>query len=103
VTRTTSGDPQNVTLTASGLPDGARAVFDPPSVETGGSSVLTVSTADDTPAGTHRITVTGTGTDGSRSAALALTVRRTTPDTCTGHEETRTGSLRAGSTAYQPE
>ncbi|GHC33920.1 zinc metalloprotease [Streptomyces anthocyanicus] len=104
VTRTTSGDPQDVTLTASGLPDGATAAFDPPTVETGGSSVLTVSTAEDTPAGTHRITVTGTGTDGdTRSAALTLTVRGTNPDTCTGHEETRTGSLQAGATAYQPD
>ena len=48
--------------------------------------------------------MTGTGTDGdTRSAALTLTVRGTTPDTCTGHEETRTGSLRAGATAYQPD
>ncbi|GAA2704133.1 hypothetical protein ACFY9G_39250 [Streptomyces anthocyanicus] len=30
-------------------------------------------------------------------------MRRTAPDTCTGHEETRPGSLRVGATAYQPD
>jgi subtilisin family serine protease len=73
-TATTSGSPQQVGLTASGLPAGATASFNPPGVTSGGSSTLTISTSANTPAGTHQVTVTGTAASGSRSATFALTV-----------------------------
>ncbi|KES04885.1 hypothetical protein BU52_22860 [Streptomyces toyocaensis] len=103
ITHTTAGDPQTVGLAASGLPVGVTAVFNPPSVVSGNSSVLTVSTAKSTPAGTHRITVTGTGSAGSRTTTFDLTVRQSAPAPCPRHETIRTGTLPAGSTQYQPD
>ncbi|WP_433248275.1 M28 family peptidase [Streptosporangium sp. CA-135522] len=73
-TQTTSGSAQTVNLTASGLPAGATASFNPASVTSGGSSTLTISTAGSTPAGTYTVTVTGTGTSGTHTAAYSLTV-----------------------------
>ncbi|GII66588.1 zinc metalloprotease [Sphaerisporangium krabiense] len=60
-TQTTSGATQTVALTASGLPSGATATFNPTSVTSGGSSTLTISTSASTPNGSYQITVTGTG------------------------------------------
>jgi subtilisin family serine protease len=73
-TATTSGSPQSVSFSASGLPAGATASFSPASVTSGGSSTLTISTSASTPAGTYPVTVTGTGASGSRSATFTLTV-----------------------------
>jgi subtilisin family serine protease len=73
-TATTSGSPQPVALSASGLPSGASASFVPSSVTSGGSSALTISTSAATPAGTFPVTITGTGTSATRSTAFTLTV-----------------------------
>ncbi|MEV4535711.1 S8 family peptidase [Asanoa sp. NPDC049518] len=69
-----TGPTQSVALTASGLPTGATASFDPATVTSGGSSTLTIATSAGTPAGTYPVTVTGTGTSGTRSATYTLTV-----------------------------
>jgi subtilisin family serine protease len=74
ITTTTSGSPQTVTLSASGLPAGASASFVPPSVTSGANSALTIQTSGSTPAGTYSITITGTGASGSRSATFTLVV-----------------------------
>ena len=64
-------------LSASGLPSGATASFNPSSVTSGGSSTLTIATAATTPAGTYTVTVTGTGETATHTAAFTLTVQST--------------------------
>jgi len=71
----TNGSAQTVNLSASGLPSGATASFNPASVTSaGGTSTLTISTSAPTPAGTYAVTVTGTGTSATRSTTFTLTV-----------------------------
>ena len=73
-TAVTSGTAQPVALSASGLPSGATASFNPASVSSGGSSTLTIATAASTPTGTSTVTVTGTGTSATHSTTVSLTV-----------------------------
>ncbi|HTD21455.1 MAG TPA: polysaccharide lyase family 7 protein [Terriglobales bacterium] len=66
-----------VTLSASGLPSGATASFNPASISGGsGSSTLTVSTASSTLAGSYTVTITGKDTSGSpiHTTNVTLTV-----------------------------
>ncbi len=69
-----TGAAQTVNLSASGVPTGATASFNPASLSASGSSTLTISTSSSTPAGTYTITVTGTGTTGTRTTPYTLTV-----------------------------
>jgi fibronectin type 3 domain-containing protein len=76
--------PQNgftgtVALSASGLPSGASASFNPISISGSGSSTLTVTTASSTPAGSYTFTNTGTSGSLSHSANVTLTVSGTPP------------------------
>ncbi len=73
-TQTTSGNPQAVALSLSGLPAGATAAFAPATVQSGGTSALTVSTAASTPPGTYTLTVLGDGPTADRTATYTLTV-----------------------------
>ncbi|MEU3628331.1 aminopeptidase [Amycolatopsis coloradensis] len=73
-TATTSGAAQAVSLSASGLPAGATATFNPASVQSGASSTLTIATSASTPNGTSTITVLGDGTAVDRTAQYTLTV-----------------------------
>lgn len=73
-TAVTSGSAQTVTFSASGLPTGASASFNPASVTAGGSSTLTVTTSSSTPSGTSSLTITGTGTSATHTATFSLTV-----------------------------
>ncbi|MEU0561513.1 M28 family peptidase [Dactylosporangium sp. NPDC006015] len=73
-TQTTSGNPQAVALSVSGLPAGATAAFDPATVQSGGASTLTISTTAATPAGTYTLTVLGDGASVDRTATYTLTV-----------------------------
>ncbi|OLB79789.1 MAG: hypothetical protein AUI14_09205, partial [Actinobacteria bacterium 13_2_20CM_2_71_6] len=73
-TAVTSGAAQSVSLSASGLPSGATASFNPASVTAGGSATLTVGTSASTPAGSYPITVTGTAASGTHTATYTLTV-----------------------------
>jgi hypothetical protein len=68
------GTAETVTLSASGLPAGAAASFNPASVTAGGSSTMTLSTAASTPSGTYPITVTGTATSATHTTSVSLTV-----------------------------
>jgi hypothetical protein len=70
----TSGSAQGVALSASGLPTGATASFNPASVTAGSSSTLTISTASGTPSGTSTVTITGTGASATHTTAFSLTV-----------------------------
>ena len=73
-TAVTSGSAQSVALSASGLPSGATASFNPSSVTAGSSSTLTLSTASSTPSGTSTVTITGTGASATHTATFSLTV-----------------------------
>jgi len=64
-----------VTFSATGLPSGATATFNPGSVAASGSSTLTVTTASTTPTGSYPITVTGTSGALTHSTAVTLVVQ----------------------------
>jgi subtilase family serine protease len=63
-----------VTLSASGLPSGANASFNPASVTGSGSSTLSITTSASTPSGTYTITVTGTSASLTHTATVTLVV-----------------------------
>src|SRR3989454_3473913 len=67
-----------MTLSASGLPAGATASFNPSTVTAGGSSTLTISLVSSTLVGSYALTVTGTGASAMHSTSVSLTV--TVPD-----------------------
>jgi hypothetical protein len=69
-----TGTAQTVNLSASGLPSGATAGFNPASLTATGTSAMTISTSSTTPAGSYPITVTGTGTSATHSTTYTLTV-----------------------------
>ncbi|MCA1829105.1 MAG: hypothetical protein LC689_19450, partial [Myxococcales bacterium] len=73
-TAVTSGSAQSVSLSASGLPTGASASFNPASLTAGGRSTLTISTASSTPAGSYTVTVTGAGSSATHSTSVTLSV-----------------------------
>ncbi|KAF2776958.1 M20/M25/M40 family metallo-hydrolase [Streptomyces sp. OM5714] len=102
-TATTAGEAQRVSLTAGGLPEGATASFEPESLTSGESSVLTVATTAGTPPGTYPVTVTATGEHVTRSTTYTLTVKGSAPKGCEDAETVKSGSLTSGSSAYQPD
>jgi len=63
-----------VALTASGLPTGAGATFNPTSVMGAGSSTMSVTTASTTPAGTYTVTITGTSGGTTHTTTVTLIV-----------------------------
>ncbi len=63
-----------VSFSASGLPSGAGASFNPTSVTGSGSSTMTVTTSASTPAGTYTITITGASGSLSHATTVSLTV-----------------------------
>ena len=64
----------NVSLNVTGLPAGATAVFNPPSITGSGSSTMTVSTTSTAAIGTYPLTVTATSGTLSHAAATSLTI-----------------------------
>ncbi|GAA4907328.1 subtilisin family serine protease [Stackebrandtia albiflava] len=70
----TSGAVQDVTLSASGLPSGATATFDPAETTSDGDARLTIATSTGTPEGAYTVTVTATGTEATRTATFRLQV-----------------------------
>ncbi|MBE1876859.1 proprotein convertase P-domain-containing protein [Myceligenerans pegani] len=60
-TRTTLGDPQQVTLSAHGLPGGVTASFDPATITSGQASTLTLTTTASAPPGTYALQVRARG------------------------------------------
>ncbi|WP_020662481.1 M4 family metallopeptidase [Amycolatopsis benzoatilytica] len=86
-TKVTSGNAQSVKLTATGLPTGATATFNPATVQSGGTATLTIATTSATPNGDSKITVTATGPAATHTADFTLTVGDGTPPAgCTGIE-----------------
>lgn len=78
-TTVTSGAPQNVALSATGLPSGATATFNPANFLTGSSSTLTIRTGSTTPTGTYSVVVTGTGSPTAHSVVVTLRVSSSAP------------------------
>lgn len=76
-TTVTAGSAQAVALSASGLPSGATASFNPASVTAGASSTLTISTAASTPAGSYPIAIVGNGTSATHTTTFSLNVTGT--------------------------
>ncbi|AZM92938.1 M28 family peptidase [Streptomyces sp. W1SF4] len=72
-TATVSGSAQTVALSVTGAPSGVTATVSPASVQSGQSATLSVQVAAGTPAGTHTLTVTGTGSV-THSTTYTLTV-----------------------------
>jgi len=81
-TRVTAGTARPVSLSVSGLPAGATGTFNPASVNSGGSSVLTISTTTATPAGTVGLVITGSyaSPPATHTTAVSLTVTALVPD-----------------------
>jgi poly(beta-D-mannuronate) lyase len=69
----------SVALSASGLPAGATATFNPASVNSIGSSTLTVNTTTSTPPGTYTVTITGTSGSLVHSTTVSLVVNPPPP------------------------
>jgi phosphoheptose isomerase len=74
------GFTSGVTLSATGLPSGVAATFNPAST-TGGSSAVTLAVSSAAPTGMFNVTINGTGGGLSRSTTLSLTIGAApTPD-----------------------
>jgi hypothetical protein len=69
-----SGRPDPITLAATGLPPGAVASFNPPTVRPGQDSTMTVATVPDTRNGPYTLTVIGSDTTATQYARVGLTV-----------------------------
>lgn len=70
-----SGGAENATLSASGLPSGVKAVFQPTSVTTGDTAKVTFEATTSAPNGTYEVSVTGTTPSGrTASGKYSLTV-----------------------------
>jgi secreted trypsin-like serine protease len=65
---------ETVALTVSGMPEGAKATFQPPSIKSGDTAKLTIEVAANTPEKNYAITVSGKGTTDTATATLNLTV-----------------------------
>ena len=74
-----NGSAQTVQFSATGLPSGATASFDPSSVQSGNSSTLKIATTSSTPEGSYDVKVTGDGTTVDKTATYRLTVGGTAP------------------------
>ena len=75
-TTVTNGFNSSIVLSASGLPSGASASFNPTTISApgNGSSALSISVASGTPTGSYPITVTGNGGGVQQSTTITLTV-----------------------------
>ncbi|MBB5850703.1 trypsin-like serine protease [Amycolatopsis umgeniensis] len=65
---------ENITLSASGLPEGAKATFQPATIKAGEVAKLTIETASGTPEKAYQVTISGKGTTETATAGLTLTV-----------------------------
>jgi hypothetical protein len=74
ITATTSGSPQPVSLSATGLPAGVSATVNPGTVTSGGSATLTLTAALGTVTGSYPITIIGTGPGATHTTQLTLVI-----------------------------
>jgi hypothetical protein len=97
-TAVTSGSAQTVSLSASGLPSGATASFNPASVTAGTSSTMTITTSGSTPAGTSTVTVTGTGASATHTTSVSLSVNPVSTGSVVTNGGFETGNLSGWTT-----
>jgi len=90
-TAVTGGNGQQVSLSITGLPAGATASFNPSSISTGSSSVLTLAASSSTPVGTYPLVVRATGSAAVHTVPYTLTVNPAALTTITN------GGFEAGS------
>ncbi|MEV8378312.1 S8 family serine peptidase [Kribbella sp. NPDC056861] len=77
-----TGSGENLTLTAAGLPTGAKATFQPESIAAGSAAKLTLEAGTGTPAGNHTVTITAANSAGkTATATVTLTVEGDQPPT----------------------
>ncbi|NRQ35235.1 Leupeptin-inactivating enzyme 2 [Nonomuraea sp. NN258] len=70
----TSGQAQNVALTAANVPAGVSVSFNPQTISSGQSSTVTISTTGDVTPNTYAITLNADGASADHSASFSLTV-----------------------------
>src|SRR5207302_636571 len=75
-----SGSAQTVSLSASGLPAGATATFNPTRSEERGVGNVSMATASSTPVGNYSSTVMGTGASASHATTISLAVNAPVSD-----------------------
>ncbi|MFE3791878.1 M28 family peptidase [Streptomyces goshikiensis] len=97
-TATVSGAAQTVALSVSGAPAGVTATLSPSSVQSGGSSTLTVQVGSGAAQGTYTLTVTGSGTT-SHTTTYTLTVGGG-GGTCTPRQVVANGGFENGSAPW---
>ena len=73
-TQTLSGGVQTIALGVSGLPSGATPSFNPPSVSSGNSSTLTITTTAAVSPGTYPLTITGNNSSTTHSTGVTLVI-----------------------------
>ena len=78
-TSSLNGFSGSVAMSLSGAPSGVTASFSPAAVIGSGSSVLTITSASSTPAGTYTLTITGLSGSLQHTATVSLTVYAATP------------------------
>jgi hypothetical protein len=96
-TTVTSGSSESVALSASGLPSGVTASFNPSLVNSGSSSTLTFTASSSTTPGNYGITITGTGSTGTHTATLTLSVTAAAQNDFSLSVSPASGSVTAGS------
>jgi hypothetical protein len=69
-----SGSAETINLSVSGAPTGVTAGLNPTTVNTGGSSTLTVNVGSSTATGTYTLTVQGSAASATHSRTVSLTV-----------------------------
>jgi hypothetical protein len=100
-TAVTSGNPQNVDLSISGLPPEISASFSPSSITSGASSTLTLTVSSSASPGARSFTVNGAGASASHSASGSIVVTGSGGGLVNGDFETGdlTGWASSGVTA----
>ncbi|HEV2175895.1 MAG TPA: hypothetical protein VGW33_01620 [Terriglobia bacterium] len=88
-----------VSFSASGLPSGASASFNPTSVTGSGSSTMTVTTSSSTPTGTYTLTITGTSGSLTSSTTVSLVVNAS-PNFSISATPSSQSVTQGGSTTY---
>ncbi len=81
-TTTTAGQPQQLALTATGLPTGATATFTPQTVTAGQSASLSIAVATSSPPGVYPVVVRATAGSTSRTTTYTVTIRNDAPTGC---------------------
>lgn len=89
-----------VSFSVGGLPSGATASFNPASVNTSGSSTMSVTTSTTTPTGSYPLTITGSSGALTRTTSVTLVVANASADFSLSATPSSRTVLRGSSTTY---